>query len=64
MGLRRFQIIYKLFTIALSSVERSDESHDLPKNRTAGRKYTTSAPPKHPYWEKMKFLAIYIRETC
>jgi hypothetical protein len=64
MGLRRFQIIYKLFTVISSSVERSDEFHDLLKNRIVGRKYITGAPPKHPYWEKVESLIIHIREIC
>jgi hypothetical protein len=49
MSLRRFSIIYKFFTIFPISSERPNKSHDLPRNRPTGRKYTSDAPPEHPH---------------
>jgi hypothetical protein len=62
--LRRFQIIYKLFTVFPSSVEHPDESHDLPKSGPAERSQTAGVPSKRPHWEKMKSLTTHARETC
>jgi hypothetical protein len=62
MILRRFQIIYKLFTVFPNSVERPDESHDLPKNKSIRRNQTAGISPKYLCWKKNGASGYSIRE--
>ncbi|MFL5661999.1 MAG: hypothetical protein ACJ8BW_11720 [Ktedonobacteraceae bacterium] len=66
MTLRRFELIYKFFTISKSSLETFDTPAEpiLPSRQKRKKSTSQKAASFKRFFDKLEPIASYIRETC